>query len=75
MRKGYAGADAPIINQSLRVATERLLNADPECRRQQAPAFFAQLHPTFRQLLVERLLHQSKSKRAETQRAAAASPA
>jgi hypothetical protein len=73
MRKGYAGADAPILNQFLRVATEELLSADPECRRQQAPAVFASLHPTYRLLLVERLLHQSKSKRAATARAATAS--
>src|SRR5262249_4812651 len=73
MRTGYAGADAPIINQFLRVATEQLLNADPECRRQQAPALFASLDPTYRQLLVERLLHQSKSQRAATARAATAS--
>ena len=73
MRKGYAGAGAPIVNQSLRVATEDLLSADPECRRQQAPAVFAALDPTYRQLLVERLLHQSRSKRVATGRAAAAS--
>ena len=73
MRTGYAGPDAPIVNQSLRVATEQLLNADPECRRQQAPALFASLDPTYRELLVVRLLHQSRSKRAATARAAAAS--
>src|SRR5262245_7062818 len=73
MRTSYAGADAAIVNQSLRVATERLLNADPECRRQQAPAMFASLHPTYSEFLVERLLHQSKSQRAATRRAATAS--
>jgi hypothetical protein len=73
MRTGYAGPDAPIVNQSLRVATEQFLNADPERRHLLPPALFASLHPTYRQLLVERLLHQSKSKRAATARAATAS--
>jgi hypothetical protein len=73
MRTSYAGPGAPIVNQSLRIATERLLNADPECRRQQAPAMFAPLDPTYRLLLVERLLHLSKSKCAATARAATAS--
>jgi hypothetical protein len=73
MGTSYAGAADPFIKQGIRVLAERLLHADPEWRRQQAAAIFTSLRSTGRLLLVERLMHQLKSKCDATRKEALAS--